>query len=204
MIQLGIIEDTKGIREMLSLYFSGQKEFDLCFAVESAAQIPMQKIGDLDIILCDIVLPGKSGMEITWLLKQKNPNLHIVMFTVLENEENIFQALQAGASGYLLKDTPLPIIKKSLLDVLKGGAAISPFLAKKVIDYFKPSVSTSTLTERETEVLKYIQEGRTNKQVAKRLQISSNTVKFHIKNIYGKLQVNSRTELFNLYKKVVN
>ena len=200
MIQIGIIEDVADIRNMLSLYFSEQKEFELCFAVESASQVPMHKIDALDIVLCDIGLPGKSGMEITWMLKQKNPNLHIVMFTVLDNEEPIFQALQAGASGYLLKETPLPEIKEALLNVLQGGAAISPFLAKKVIDYFQPSPKTSRLTERETEILKYIQEGHTNKHVATSLGISSDTVKFHIKNIYEKLQVNSRAELYRLYK----
>ncbi|HET8837708.1 MAG TPA: response regulator transcription factor [Flavobacteriaceae bacterium] len=200
MKQLGIIEDVHDIRNMLSLYFSEQKEFDLCFAVESASKIPMGKIDGLDIVLCDIGLPGKSGMEITWFLKQKNPELHIVMFTVLENEGNIFQALQAGASGYLLKDTPLHNIKQSLLDVLEGGAAISPMLAKKVIDYFKPSTTTSELTERETQVLQQIQEGNTNKQVAESLQITPDTVKFHIKNIYEKLKVSSRAELFRLYK----
>lgn len=200
MIHLGIIEDENDIREMLSLYFSEQKEFELCFAVEGASKIPMSQIDHLDIVLCDIGLPGKSGMEITWQLKQKNPELHIVMFTVLENEENIFQALQAGASGYLLKDTPLHSVKQSLLEVLKGAAAISPALAKKVIDYFKPSAATSELTERETEVLQLIQEGHTNKQVAQSLKITPDTVKFHIKNIYEKLKVSSRAELFKLYK----
>lgn len=201
MIQFGIVEDIENIREMLRLYFSSQEGFQVSFAAESAAEIPMHKIDDLDILLCDIGLPGKSGMEITWKLKQKKPTLQIVMFTVSEDEENIFQAMQAGASGYLLKETSLPVLKKSMLSVLDGGAAISPMIAKKIIDYFKPSKKPLDLTDREEEVLKFIREGFSNKQVAEKLCISLNTVKFHIKNCYTKLQVNSRMELLNFYKK---
>lgn len=196
MIKLAIIEDTPLIGETLQNYFSSEEGFEVIFWAESAEEIPVEKIDQLDIVICDIGLPGKTGVETTWLLKQKKPNIQIIIFTVFEDKERIFQALQAGASGYLLKNTSLPKIKKYLREVQAGGAAISPGVAQKIITYFQTPKKTATpLSERESEILKYTQLGHTKKQIAERLDISVDTVKFHVKKIYTKLQIKSRTEL---------
>lgn len=206
MPKLAIIEDHKAIAEMLSLYFEKQEDFELIFCVGSAEEIPMEKIKQLDLVLCDIGLPGKSGGEITQEIKQENPDVRVVMLTVFEDEEKIFEALKSGASGYLLKTTPLPEIKEGLLETLKDGAAISPAIAKKVIDYFKlteniPQKNLSNLTPREFIVFSNVQTGLSNKEIAHKLSISLPTVKFHVKNIFDKLQVKNRKEFFDMFTK---
>ena len=202
-IKLGIVEDNHLVGEMLRFYFTKDEEFEVRFWALSHDEVPFDDLDDLDIVLCDIGLPGKSGMEVTYLLKQKNPKIQVVMFTVFEEDEKIFQSLQAGASGYLLKSTPLPEIKAGLLDVLGNGAAISPMIAKKVFNYFnlsEASKSTSqNLSPREFDVLSQVLAGYTNKQIADRLSISLETIKSHIRKIYEKLQLKSRADLFGFY-----
>lgn len=207
MIKLAIIEDTKNIRNVLEAFFMEQNEFKLSKVAATAEDFfSYTAIGKLDIVLCDIGLPGKSGMEATWILKQKHPHIHIVMFTVFEDKGKIFQSLQAGASGYLLKNTSLPQIREGLLEVINGGAAMSPQIAKKVIDYFKivkpetKNKEIATLTAREIDVIAQAQKGYSNQLIAEKLFISEDTVKYHIKNIYEKLQINSREALRNYFK----
>ncbi|HET8839203.1 MAG TPA: response regulator transcription factor [Flavobacteriaceae bacterium] len=203
-INLGIVEDNILVGEMLQFYFSKDESFEVKFWAVSSEKIPFDRIDDLDIVLCDIGLPGKSGMEVTYLLKQKNPKIHIVMFTVFEEEEKIFQSLKAGASGYLLKSTPLAEIKAGLLDVLNNGAAISPMIAKKVFNYFNladnSKSNSQNLSPREFDVLSQVLAGYTNKQIAEHLSISLETIKSHVRKIYEKLQLSSRSELFHYYK----
>lgn len=203
-IHLGIVEDNPLVGEMLNFYFSKDENFKVAFWALSHEEIPFNKLEKLDIVLCDIGLPEKSGIEITYSLKQENPKIYVVMFTVFEDEEKIFQSLQAGASGYLLKSTPLPEIKAGLLDVLNNGAVISPAVAKKVFDYFKLSEglenNAQSLSPREFEVLSKILAGHSNKQIAKQLSISIETIKSHVKKIYEKLNLQGRVDLFEFYK----
>lgn len=206
MIKLAIIEDTEEISKVLQDFFAEDENFEVVLCVPSAEEFwEIQQNREMDIVLCDIGLPQISGIEIVWELKQKRPQVHVVMFTVFEDKEKIFAALQAGASGYLLKNTPLPKIKEGLLEVLDGGASMSPQIALKVIEYFKLSKKNkenfSELTKREAEIVNQLREGFNNKEIAENLFIGAETVKSHIKNIYLKLQVGSRAELYALFKK---
>ena len=159
----------------------------------------------IDIIICDIGLPGKSGIEAVWYIKNKSEKTHVLMLTIFEEREKIFQSLCAGASGYMLKSTPLKEIKAGIGDILNGGAAMSPKIAMQVISYFNKrrqggTVEAEKLTAREIEILSFLEQGMANKAIADQIHLSVDTVKFHIKNIYLKLQVTSRAELIAKYK----
>jgi len=201
---LVIIEDNLVISKVLESYFNVSPQFNLLFTATSTEEyISTWKDQRIDILLCDIGLPGKSGIEATWYVKRKSPLTQVVMFTVFEDKETIFQALCVGASGYLLKDTPMAKIEEHLLDVMNGGSAMSPQVARMVVGYFNPLLDkkerkdVEQLTQREVEIVSMLQHGATYRTVAERLFISVDTVKFHIRNIYGKLQINSRSELIN-------
>lgn len=203
---LVIIEDNLIIQKVLEVHFSASSSFNLLFCASSVEEfIGKWNEERIDILLCDIGLPGKSGIEATWYVKRKSSATQVVMFTVFEDKETIFQALCAGASGYLLKDTPLVKVEEQLLEVLDGGAVMSPQVARMVVGYFNPLLdkrenkAIERLTQREIEIVSMLQHGATYRAVAERLFISVDTVKFHIRNIYSKLQVNSRSELVNKY-----
>jgi len=204
--KLVIIEDNLIIMKALKGYFEASSQFELLFTATSTEEfIGLWKDQRIDILLCDIGLPGKSGIEATWYVKRKSHLTQVVMFTVFEDKETIFQALCAGASGYLLKDTPLAKIEEQLLEVMDGGSVMSPHVARMVIGYFNPLLDkketkeADRLTQREIEIISMLQHGASYKTVAERLFISVDTVKFHIRNIYSKLQINSRSELINKY-----
>ncbi|SEL68722.1 response regulator [Parapedobacter koreensis] len=204
--KLVIIEDNIIIHKALEGYFRASAQFELLFTAMSAEEfMSVWKDQRIDILLCDIGLPGKSGIEITWYVKRKSSSTQVVMFTVFEDKDTIFQALCAGASGYLLKDTPLSKIQEQLLEVMDGGSVMSPQVARMVIGYFNPLLDkkgakeADRLTQREIEIVSMLQHGASYKTVAKKLFISVDTVKFHIRNIYSKLQINSRSELINKY-----
>lgn len=203
---LVIIEDNLVILKALEGYFRASTPFKLLFAATSTEEfIDTWKDHRIDILLCDIGLPGKSGIEATWYVKRTSSATQVVMFTVFEDKETIFQALCAGASGYLLKDTPMAKIEEQLLEVMGGGSVMSPQVARMVISYFNPlldkkdNMEADRLTQREIEIISMLQHGATYRAVAERLFISVDTVKFHIRNIYSKLQINSRSELINKY-----
>lgn len=205
MLKLAIVEDTDDIREALAHYFAKRNAIQL-LTVSSNAEDFLNDvaISDIDILLCDIGLPGINGVELVWRLKQAYPNIHVVMFTVFDEEDYIFQALKAGASGYLLKNTALKDIREGLLEVSNGGASMSPQIAKKVIDFFNKSIPikrdiSAILSEKELLIIKYAQQGYNNRQIAEEMFIAIDTVKYHIKNIYRKLEVNSRQELDKFY-----
>ncbi|WP_262245404.1 response regulator [Parapedobacter soli] len=203
---LVVIEDNPIVGKMLETYFQQSSQFTLLFlATSTEGFMDMWKDQRIDILLCDIGLPGKSGIEATWYVKRKSFATQVVMFTVFEDKETIFQALCAGASGYLLKDTPMPKVEEQLLEVMDGGAVMSPQVARMVVSYFNPMLDKQEnkeidrLTQREIEIVSMLQHGATYRAVSERLFISVDTVKFHIRNIYSKLQVNSRSELVNKY-----
>lgn len=203
---LVIIEDNPVVLKVLEGYFKSSPLFKLLFSATSTeAFIETWKDQRIDVVLCDIGLPGKSGIEATWYIKRKSSATQVVMFTVFEDKETIFQALCAGASGYLLKDTPIAKIEEQLLEVMDGGSVMSPQVARMVISYFNPLLDkkdnkeVDRLTQREIEIISMLQHGATYRTVSERLFISVDTVKFHIRNIYSKLQINSRSELINKY-----
>ncbi len=202
MIRLGIIEDDEQIRRMLVDFFKEQSGFSCLLAAHSVESFFEQWKDDifLDIVLSDIGLPGESGIKGVHRIKKHAPKCQVIMLTVYDDANRVFQALCSGASGYLLKQTPLPKIKEAVLSLHEGGAPMSPGIARKVVEYFNPKHTEDLhekLTPREAQVVDAIEEGCTNKEVAIRLDISLETVKFHIKNIYEKLQVNSRHALMS-------
>ncbi|KGE14172.1 response regulator [Sphingobacterium deserti] len=205
--RLAIIEDRQHLLDLLVSFFSVSKFFDLKFTANSyESLVEGWKPQSIDIVLSDIGLPGKSGIETTWYIKRRSPEAQVVMFTVLEDKDAVFQALCAGASGYLLKGTPLPQIEERLLEVMQGGSVMSPQVARLVFQHFNPSLATTKyqkteqLTPREIEIVSMLQTGASYKIVANTLFISVDTVKYHIRNIYQKLQVSSRVELILKYK----
>lgn len=202
MIRLGIIEDDEEIRTMLVDFFKEQPGISCLLSAYSVeAFFEQWKAGIfLDIVLSDIGLPGESGIQGVKRIKKHAPKCEVIMLTVYDDANRIFQALCNGASGYLLKQTPLQKIKEAVLSLHEGGAPMSPGIARKVVEYFNPKGTTDLyekLTPREAQVVEAIEQGLTNKEVAIRLDISLETVKYHIKNIYEKLQVNSRHALIS-------
>lgn len=195
-----IIEDVDDIRDELSSFLDRQEGLT-CRRTYDSMESFFSKYKDFplpDIILMDIGLPGISGISGMKLIKEKHPDIVIIMLTVYDDHNRIFEALCAGASGYLLKSASLPKIKESIEEHLKGGAPMSPQIGRKVIDFFSNSkipAPKSVLTDKEKEVVAGIVEGQPYKTIAENLGISINTARFHIKNIYEKLHVNSRTQV---------
>ncbi|NSL86770.1 response regulator transcription factor [Chitinophaga solisilvae] len=207
MIHLGIIEDDPLVRSTLTTFFNGQPGFICEIAAGTVAGFMEDWTTDkqIDMVLSDIGLPEQSGIKGITMIKKKSPRCQVVMLTIYDDPEKIFQALCAGANGYLHKQTPLMKIKEGLLSLNEGGAPMSPGIARKVVAYFHPRSADNLqekITPRESQILQAIEEGLTNKEVAIRLDISLETVKSHIKNIYKKLEVNSRHQLIKgKYKK---
>jgi len=205
MINAAIVEDDIYIRNSVVEFLQMQPEFNHV-AEFGSVEAFMKSNTAPDVLLLDIELPGITGLEGAFRIKQKYPSVNILMLTVYEDKERIFKALQAGATGYLLKNTPLLKIKTALLEALDGGAPMSPLVAKKVIAYFSgkqlPAESSEheQLTTREREVSQLLITGETYKQIAWKLNISPDTVRQHIKNIYRKLQINSRVQLINEFR----
>lgn len=200
ILRLAIIEDDPTVRGLLHGYLCRQPEFD-CVLVAGSVEEFVQRLPELvappQLVLLDIGLPGLSGIEALPLLRRQLPEADFVMQTVFEDTDRIYQALCAGATGYLLKSTPPTDIKAALLDVARGGAPMSRAVARKVLGYFKPRATspTSDLTPRERQVLEGLVDGLSEKQVATRLALSTQTVHSYIKQLYRKLQVRSRAEL---------
>jgi DNA-binding NarL/FixJ family response regulator len=198
-IKVAIIEDQREVREGLAMLISGTSGFH-CTGSFRTMEDALRQIGNEipDVVLTDIGLPGMSGTEGIRVLKVRYPDMPIVALTVYDDEEEIFDALCAGASGYLLKDTQPARLLECLKEVISGGAPMSPEVARRVIKLFRevrpPERASHNLTPQETELLKLLVEGHNYKTAAAELGISINTVSFHLKNIYDKLQVHSKSE----------
>ncbi len=199
MTRIAIVEDNKTIRESLMEFVHADPEFSCvcaCATAEEALkQIPRHAP---EIVLMDIQLPNLSGIECTAQLKQLIPSLHIIMVTVYEDTERIFKALRAGACGYLLKRCPPEELVAALREVKLGGAPMSREIARKVIFSFQGPVMANTemegLSPREREILELLAEGFPNKEIAQRVGVSDGTVRWHLRHVYDKLHVRSRTE----------
>ena len=198
MTHLAIIEDDALVRNNLATFFSEQENI-VCDIVAGSVQDFLEKatpITKLDLILSDIGLPGINGIDAIPLLKKKYTTASIVMLSVYADSDRIFKALCAGAVGYLQKDTPLEEVLESLKVILKGGSVMSPAIARKVIEYFSPKRTyNEPLTAKEHQVINAMVDGLSYKMIGDRLGISLETVRQHIKNIYRKLQVNSKAEV---------
>lgn len=201
MIQVAIVEDIREIKEGLELLIDSSEGFR-CIKTYSNAEEAMADLPQInpDVVLMDINLPGINGIEAVRSLKPKIPATQFIMSTVYEDDENIFESLKAGASGYLLKKTAPSKILESITEVYNGGSPMSSQIARKVIGSFqqKNSIDDSNLlTQREKEILKLLARGLRYKEIAAELTISIDTVRTHTRHIYEKLQVQSRIEAIN-------
>jgi len=194
MIKVAIIEDDHDIRQSLGLIihhtegFECQQCFESCeAALEALAANPPH------VVLMDINLPGMTGIEGAAILKKKHPHTDIMMLTIREDDQAVFDSLCAGATGYLLKNTPPAQLLQAIKELHAGGSPMSSHIARKVLLSFRPQAE-SPLSARETEILGLLCEGHHYKRIAEQLFVSGHTVRSHIKNIYYKLQVNSRAE----------
>lgn len=194
MISVVIVEDDSEIRESLELLINGTPDYE-CLKSFEDAETALKWLNEEipDVVLMDIGLPGISGIEAIKRIKQKYPSLDVLVLSIHENDEYVFDALCAGATGYLTKDTPPNKIMDGIKEVYEGGAPMSSQIARMVIGSFKIKPSPE-LTKRETEVLTDLCNGSSYKMIADNLFISEETVRKHIKNIYRKLEVHSKSE----------
>jgi DNA-binding NarL/FixJ family response regulator len=199
MTRIAIVEDNKVIRESLSEFVKADAECE-CVYVCATAEEAIKDIPKLqpDIVLMDIQLPDISGIECTARLKQLVPAVQIIIVTVYEDTERIFKALRAGACGYLLKRSAPEELIAAIREVRQGGAPMSREIARKVIVSFQEPATIATevegLSQRENEILELVAAGLPNKLIADRLGLTDGTVRWHLRHVYHKLHVRSRTE----------
>jgi DNA-binding NarL/FixJ family response regulator len=198
-ITVSIVEDNDQLRATLAQVIQRAKGFQ-CVSHYPNAEAALEGLSKdrPQVVLMDINLPGMNGVECVRLLKQKLPDTQVIMLTVYEDTENIFNALAAGATGYLLKRTSSAELLAAIKEVVEGGSPMTAHIARKVVQSFQKPVPapspTEELTPREKEVLDYLAQGFLYKEIADKIGISYETVRTHIRRIYEKLQVRTRTQ----------
>lgn len=199
MIRIVLYEDNTKLRENLTLLIDGTPGFTVCGAFKNCDNI-LQQVGELlpDVVLMDIDMPGVNGIDGLRLVRTQHPDLPILMLTVFDDNQHVFDAIKAGADGYLLKKTPPEKLTEYIRDAYEGGAPMTSSIARQVLQLFarQPSDKKDTynLSEREKEVLQLLVNGYSYKMIAGEIFISIDTVRSHIKKIYEKLHVNSKSE----------
>jgi DNA-binding NarL/FixJ family response regulator len=197
-IRISIVEDINEIREGLRFIITQTPGFDFVSAYNNAEDAMDGLTGDApDIVIMDIGLPRGTGIDCIRRLKERGSALQFVIFTVYEDSDQVFEALAAGASGYLLKNSSPDKIISALQEIHQGGSPMSLSIARKVVNSFQRPVSQNQLSEREMEVLSLLAKGLLYKEIAEKLTISKGTVSQHIHHIYEKLHVQNRTEAIN-------
>jgi DNA-binding NarL/FixJ family response regulator len=209
--RIAVIDDNnfliKSVKDKLSFF----KDISISFTANNGLEC-MDKLEEnrmTDLILMDIEMPRQNGIETTALVKQKYPQIKIIVLTVFDDDENIFKAIQAGADGYLLKDSEPQELYNAITQTLEGGAVMTPSIAMKALNLLRSPLPSQTeeeeeaikLTSREIEVLEQLSTGLPYTSIAENLIVSPATVRRHIENIYQKLQVHSKTEAIALAKK---
>ncbi|HZT22049.1 MAG TPA: response regulator transcription factor [Verrucomicrobiae bacterium] len=196
-ISVSIVEDNPQVRSTLARLIDGSPGF-CCVSRHADAESALAEIPKIKpaVVLMDINLPGASGVECVRRLKPQLPQTQIIMLTVYQNTENIFNALAAGATGYLLKQTPPEELLEAIRDVHQGGSPMSSHIARKIVQSFQQPApaEAQNLTPREAEILDLLAQGFLYKEIADKIQVSYATVHTHIRHIYEKLHVRSRTE----------
>ncbi|MDP4286248.1 MAG: response regulator transcription factor [Bacteroidota bacterium] len=207
-IPVAIFEDNYLLRDGYYQLINGTPGFACVGAYDSAADLIFKiKRSEPEVILMDIDMPGMNGIEAVNIVKQNFPAIHIIMQTVFEDDDKIFQAIQAGAEGYILKKTPPAKMLEAITEVCAGGAPMTPGIAAKTLQLFRTGIKSLTnkkeekLNERQKEILGCIVSGLSYKLIAEKLFISVDTVRYHVKNIYEILQVHSKYELINKQRK---
>jgi len=210
MLNVAIIEDDKDYRESFKEFFTHQSKTIQCiFAVNSVETFLKYYNNDLDIdiILVDIKLPGVSGIKGVNYLSKLEQDFEIIILTAFDDTPLIFQAITAGATGYLLKNLTFKEIESKILDTVKKGAAISPQIARRIIEYFQPtdsffnSSAQEKLTEKEMQIIQFVLDGKTYEEIAPLLALSINGLKYHVKKIYKKVQVKSKSGIIKRFLK---
>lgn len=209
MVKIAIVDDNsylvKSTEEKLS-YFD---EFEIKFTAQNG-QEAIDKLADFNtvkLILMDIEMPVMDGIEATRIIKSKYPHIKIIMLTVFENDENIFNAIQAGADGYLLKEVNMNDLHRGILDTIAGGATMTPSIAFKTLKLFRNPIEASAqdsivqLTAREIEVLEQFSKGLKYESIAQNLFLSTSTIRKHIENIYSKLQAHNKLEAIEIARR---
>ena len=199
VIKTAVIEDMKDIRDGLATLINFTEGFRCTGSYRSMEEALARIDADVpDVLLSDIGLPGMSGIQGIRIIKDRYPEMQVLMLTVYDDDDRIFDALCAGASGYLLKRTPPAKLLDSIREAMSGGAPVSPEVASRVIKFFREFHSSERedydLTPHETRLLKLLTEGYNYQNAAEKLGVSYNTVKFHVRHIFDKLQVHSKSE----------
>lgn len=199
-IRVSIFEDNKHLRESLQILIGGTQGYDCIGAYPDCRDMLSQLKRDTpDVVLMDIEMPGLNGIEAVKKIKENYPAVQVLMQTMFDDDEYIFNAICSGASGYILKTTTPSGYIEAIQNVYAGGSPMTPSIARKVFNLFKsnipsPSKENYFLTEKEKEILQNLVHGRSYKMIAEEMNISTETVKTHMKNIYTKLHVKSNTE----------
>lgn len=196
-ISIIIFEDNDRLRQSLAYLLQSVEDYEVLGDYNNCRDAAnITRVYKPDVVLMDIDMPGENGIKGVSIIKEVRPQTAVIMYTVAEDDEKIFQCLCAGANGYLLKKTAPEKIFESIREVVEGGAPMSPSIAKKVIGSFQSSNSGNKygLTERELEVLQRLSKGYSTKAISSELDIAFNTVRSHLKNIYAKLHVNCGKE----------
>ena len=203
-IKIAIVDDNsfliKTVQEKLSFF----EDFSLKFTAENGLDLieKLEKNHNVDLILMDIEMPKMNGIEATGFVKQKYPQIKIIMLTVFDNDENIFNAIKAGADGYLLKEVNPKDLHQGILDTMNGGATMTPSIAMKTLKLFRNPIDFESvgdcddikLTAREVEVLEQLSKGLKYNAIAENLFLSIGSIRKHVENIYAKLQVHNKLE----------
>jgi DNA-binding NarL/FixJ family response regulator len=203
-IKIAIVDDNsfliKTVQEKLSFF----EEFSLKFTANDGIDLidKLEKNRNIDLILMDIEMPKMNGIEATNFVKQKYPQIKIIMLTVFDNDENIFNAIKAGADGYLLKEVTPKDLQQGIIETMNGGATMTPSIAMKTLKLFRnptvfeniPDQEEYNLTPREIEVLEQLSKGLKYNAIAENLFLSAGTIRKHVENIYAKLQVHNKLE----------
>ncbi|WP_420386295.1 response regulator [Roseivirga sp.] len=203
--RLAIVDDNTFLARAINEKLSGYEDLEIKYTVHNGSEFlaNLQKNHNLDLVLMDIEMPVLDGIETVNIVKQKYPHIKVLMLTVFDNDENIFNAIRAGADGYLLKEIEGEKLYKAIKETLEGGAAMSPSIAVKTLkllrypekqESFKVEEEFVELSNREQEVLEQLAEGLSHTAIANNLFLSPGTVRKHIENIYKKLQVHNKME----------
>lgn len=210
-IKIAIIDDNnfliKSVKDKLSFFDDIQITFSANDGLQAMEKLELKP--NIDLILMDIEMPNCNGIQAVNLVKKKNPAIKVIMLTVFDNDENIFQSIQAGADGYLLKEISPQELYDAIQQTLAGGAAMTPSIALKTLNLLRNPIQVGesisneeiNLSKREIDVLEQISSGLTYTEIAENLYISPSTVRKHIENIYKKLQVNSKLEAVDKAKR---
>lgn len=201
--KFALVEDNAAIRQQVTEHFSKSSRLECVLAVDSIEKFLKfhRDFMEIKLVLLDVMLYNQSSIYSIPHILQREPEVEIIMFTVMDDSKTILQALSHGATGYILKDIDLEVLESSLLMVLEGrGALLSPAIAKKLVQYFVPPAppqpdTEDTLTEKESIVLNMLKEGRTYQEISDRIGITVNGVRYYVKSVYRKFQVSNKGEL---------